>query len=190
MKQRFNVVKAITAISLITLTGCATNQDKIVGNIELPRWVVMPQIENGLAESACVPWSGHLTIDRNHAIAEARNALVQQIELKAASMTKTHASKTDVATGTNVGATFETNARQIAESTLKGSKAVKGDLFTIDEKKQFCALVTVTPEQTRQVFNNLVKSSGATLQSNDEAVLYQQFLAWKGQRELEKATGQ
>ena len=102
-------------------------------------------------------------------------------------MTKTHASKTDTTGGTNVSANFETNARQIAEATLTGSKAVKGDLFTIDNKQQFCVMVELDPSQTRQVFNKLVESSGAQLKANDEQVLYEQFRAMKGQQELEKA---
>ena len=181
------ITHGIIAISLATLTACASNQDKLQGNINLPGWVLMPSVENGLAESACVPWSGHITIDREQATAMARNTLVRQIEVKSASMTKTHASKTDTTGGTNISASFETNARQIAEATLKGSKAIKGDLFTIDNKQQFCVMVTLDPQQTRQVFDKLVDSSGAQLKTDDEQVLYEQFRAMKGQQELENA---
>lgn len=181
------ITHSIIAISVVTLTACASNQDKLQGNINLPGWVLMPTIENGLAESACVPWSGHLTIDREQATAMARNALVRQIEVKSASMTKTHASKTDTVAGTNVSASFESNARQIAEATLTGSKAIKGDVFTIDNKQQFCVMVALDPQQTQQVFNKLIESSGAQLKANDEQVLFEQFKAMKGQQELEKA---
>ena len=186
MTSRRKITQTMIAISLATLTACASNQDKLQGNINLPGWVLMPSVENGLADSACVPWSGHVTIDREQATAMARNSLVRQIEVKAASMTKTHASKTDTTGGTNVSASFETNARQIAEATLKGSKAVRGDLFTIDNKQQFCVMVALNSQQTRQVFDRLVDSSGAQLKANDEQVLYEQFKAMKGQQELKE----
>ncbi|MAZ89285.1 MAG: hypothetical protein CL693_16770 [Cellvibrionaceae bacterium] len=168
----------------IFLFGCTPSLDIKDTNIPLPEWVVMPNIDNGLADSACVPFSGHFTIDRNQATAEARNSLVRQIELKAANMVKTYGHKTDTVSGSNIGANFETSARQIAEATLQGSKAIKTDVFDIDGRKNLCVLVTLEPEKTKAVFANIVKSSGAELASNDERVLYEEFKAFKAQQEL------
>lgn len=184
-------------LALILLSGCGTNPDKpvaedqVIGNsLGLPDWVVNPQIENGLADVACVPWSGHLTIDRSQASAMARNALVHQIELKAASMTKTFTHKTDTIAGSNIGADFEETARQLAEANLKGSRASRADLVTIDGKKQFCAMVTMPPAQTEALYQQLTRSGGATLSAEDDRVMFEQFKAYKAQQQLEQALQQ
>lgn len=175
---------ALTAALSTTLIGCANQQEKITSNIGLPNWVVAPNIDNGLAESACVPYSGHFSIDRAQATALARNALTEQIEVRAASLTKTHLSKTDTVGGSSIGADFESSARQIAEATLKGTKADKADIFTIDEKKQFCVLVTLAERETDDVAQQIITASGAKLSSEDKEVLAEQFKANEGQEEL------
>jgi len=181
---------ALLACMTISLIGCINHPGKTTSNIKLPNWVVAPAVENGLADSACVPWSGHMTIDRDQATAEARNSLVRQIEVKAANMTKTFAHKTDTVAGSNVGANFETSARQIAEATLQGSKTVMTDLFEVDGKQTLCVMVTIEPEKTREVFAGIVKASGAKLASQDENVMYEEFKAYKAQQELERTLQQ
>lgn len=176
------------SLSLILVAGvaCTTPDNKPQGNIQLPGWVITPEVKDGLAESACVPWSGFLSIDKEQATAIARNALVRQIELKAANMTKTYARKTDTISGSNVGANFESSARQIAEATLIGSKATKLDSFDIDGKKQLCVMVALPADATQKTFKQLVNKSGAKLNAKDEGVLYEEFRAYKAQQELEK----
>lgn len=178
-------IKVFTGFLFVALTACGGNSTKnLLG--DLPDWVFSPSIENGMAASSCVPWSGNLSIDRDQATAEARNEMTRQIELKATSFNKTYGSKTTVAGGTNVGATFEKNARQFAQASIRGSKRVKGGLFAIENQKQFCVMVAINPEQSEAIFKQLVKTSGAQLNSNDERVLSEQFKAWKGQQELER----
>ncbi len=168
----------------VFLLGCTPSLDIKDTNIPLPEWVVMPNIDDGLADSACVPFSGHFTIDRDQATAEARNSLVRQIELKAANMVKTYGHKTDTVSGSNIGANFETSARQIAEATLQGSKAIKTDVFDIDGKKNLCVLVTLEPAKTKEIFTGIINNHGAELASNDERVLFEEFKAYKAQQEL------
>ena len=194
MKRR--AIVAVLGVAL--LAGCSSTPDKsdesarvtqpeISNNLGLPGWVVNPQVEQGLADVACVPWSGNMSIDREQATAMARNALINQIGLKGAVMTKTFAHKTDTTAGSNIGADFEASARQLAEAKLQGSRASKADLIQIDGKKQFCVMVTLQPQQTEQLFGQMVKASGAQLSSDDERVLFEQFRAYKAQQELERA---
>ncbi|MFL0797278.1 MAG: hypothetical protein K6L73_07285 [Cellvibrionaceae bacterium] len=178
----------ISLCALATFTGCASNPDKKVGNLQLPAWVLTPSVEDGLAETACVNFTGYINVDRDEAAALARNGLTQQIEIRAANMTKTYASKTNANGGANVGTTFETNARQIAEATLKGSKIVKTDIFEIEQRKQLCAMVTVEPRELDDIAEQLITRSGAKLPNDDKAVLKEQFKAKQGQEELEKNT--
>lgn len=188
--MRLSTLKTMTlcvATANALLTGCASN--KTQNNLGVPSWVLAPHVANGIAASACVNWTGNLNIDRDQATAIARNRLVQQIETRAATMTKTHASKTNANGGTHVGSDFESNARQIAEGALKGSKAVKADLFDIDGTKQLCSLVTVEEQDMDHIADQLIGASGARLSNEDKGVLKQQFKAQKGQEELLEATG-
>jgi len=175
--------------SMTLLAACAGNQNKPQGNLALPSWVLSPSVEDGLAETACVNWTDYMHVDRDEATAIARNRLAQQIEVRAASMSKAHASKTNANGGANVGTTFESNARQISEATLKGSKAVKTDLFEIDNKKQLCVMVSLEAQQLESIANQIIGQSGARLSNEDKAVLKEQFKAGAGQRALLEATG-
>lgn len=184
---------SIAIISALFISGCAstapneeTNYDK--GALEnIPSWVLSPSIKNGVAESACVPWSGNITIDRDEASHIARDRLAKQIGLRAAGMTKAFANKTTTSKGLNTGTNFESVSRQIFDQTIVGSKPSKVGLFTIAKKKQFCVLVGMNPEKTKALYKGIVKASGVQLSANDDAILLEQFKAWKAQGELDKA---
>lgn len=187
MKTSALINIAWVSIVLVITTGCSSNPNKVSTNTGLPDWVTMPTTESGLAESACVPYSGQFTIDRDQATALARNGIVQQIELKAANLTKTFAHKTDTKDGSNIGANFETSARQVAEATLRGTKAVRTDVFTLDNKKQMCVLVTLNDQSLDVIADQIVTQSGATLSSEDKRVITEELKAQKGQDELKQA---
>lgn len=176
--------QSLALLSVVILAGCTSQQEKTESNIGLPNWVVSPQADDGLADSACVSYSGHFTIDRDQAVALARNALVQQIEVRAASLTKTYANRTDTVEGTNVGANFESNARQLAEATLRGTKAERVDLFEVEGEKQLCALVVLSKHKTDDLASRILDNSGASLSNDDEQVLREEFKARRGQEEL------
>lgn len=175
-------------ITTLLMSACA-NQDTInKGELaDVPDWILSPQIEDGIAESACVAWSGSLSIDKDEASHIARDRLARQIDVRAAGMTKAFADKTTTSAGMNTGTTFESVSRQIFDQTLTGSKPTKVGLFTIDNKKQFCVMVEITPEKTKALYNGIVVASGEQLSAEDDRVLFQQFKAWKAQGELDKA---
>jgi hypothetical protein len=183
-------VKPIVATLLViaSLTGCSNTDEENKGDLaNVPDWIMMPQVEDGIAESACVPWSGNMSIDKDEATHIARSRLAKQIGLRAAGMSKAFADKTTVDAGVSSGTHFENNSRQVFEQTLVGSKPAKAGLFTIDKNKQFCVLVEITPEKTKQLYDGLVSASGKQLNAQDDRILFQQFKAWKGQNELTEA---
>ncbi|MBB3168031.1 LPP20 family lipoprotein [Simiduia aestuariiviva] len=183
-----NLLKCLSiGLVIASLAACSSNPNKSTTNTKLPDWVTMPNIEDGLAESACVPFSGQFTIDRDQATALARNNLVQQIEIKAASLTKTFAHKTDTKDGSNVGANFETSARQIAEATLRGTKAERADIFELNKQQQLCVLVTLRDQSLDIIADQIATQSGATLSSDDKRVIAEELKAKKGQQELQRA---
>ncbi|MGX5174004.1 hypothetical protein ACUR5C_08285 [Aliikangiella sp. IMCC44653] len=180
--------KLVTSLIATLLLSACAGQDKInKGELaDVPDWILSPQIEDGIAESACVAWSGNMSIDKDEASHIARDRLAKQIDIRAAGMTKAFADKTTTSAGMNTGTTFESVSRQIFDQTLKGSKPTKAGLFTIDMKKNFCVMIEVSPEQTKALYNGIVSASGKQLNAEDDRVLFQQFKAWKAQQELDK----
>ncbi len=183
---------SIAILSALLINGCATtgsseNTNYAKGELEsIPNWILSPSVKNGVAESACVPWSGNITIDRDEASHIARDRLAKQIDIRAAGMTKAFANKTTTSKGLNTGTNFESVSRQIFDKTLSGSRPTKAGLFTIDKKKQFCVMVEINPVKTKELYKGIVKASGAQLSADDDAILLEQFKAWKAQGELDK----
>ena len=149
-------------------------------------WVLSPNIDNGIADTACVPWSGQMTIDKDEATHIARTRLAKQLDVRTAGMSKAFANKTTASGGLNTGTNFENTSRQIFDQSLKGSKATKVGLFTIDKKKQFCVMVELDPDKTKTLYKNIVKASGAQLNAKDDDILFTQFKAKQAQKELDE----
>ena len=187
MKTRNSTFFATAALVTGLLGGCASQQEIDHGELSnVPEWILSPSIDDGIAESACVPWSGNLSIDKDEASHIARDRLAKQVELRAAGMTKAFADKTTTNKGLNTGTTFESVSRQIFDQTLSGTKPTKAGLFTIDQAKQFCVMVEISPENTEKLYQNIVSGANAQLGADDDAVLLQQFKAWKAQNDLDE----
>lgn len=187
--------KVLTLAAALALTACATKQETTPApapapsapishgtNDNAPDWVFMPQSDKGLASSACVNWSGSMSVDRAQAIATARADLAQQIEVKASVLDKLYSRKTSSGDSEHVGGTFEQVSQQLSNETLAGSKPEKISFATIDNKKFLCALVVL--ENTREVFDSLVEGSERQLDPMSTEALYEEFKAQKAMQEL------
>lgn len=168
------------------LYGCGSHPEDPVGNLGLPAWVLQPEVENGLAETACVPSSGHISIDKQQATAMARSGIAKQIDIKVKAMDKVYNRRTDTSVGRDIGSNFEAVSKQVTERSLSGTKTTRVDIFPIERQQQLCAMVTLEPEKTRELFETVLADSGRQLDPQDEAVLYEEFRATKAQEELEK----
>ena len=180
---------AVMMLTALVLGGCASDAEQTrqttIG--EIPQWVLNPTIKDGLAAAECVSWSGNFTVDREQATAFARANLTKQIALKSAAMDETYARRVDASTGSNVGTSFESTSKQVAEQELRLTRAVKVAPATINDEKQLCVLVTLEPAQTEKLFKKIVASSGTSLSAQDEGVLYEEFKAYKAQQRLKEA---
>ncbi|HFD38431.1 MAG TPA: hypothetical protein ENJ31_01075 [Anaerolineae bacterium] len=174
------------------LAACSSTKEKAgveaPPGMDLPDWVMNPVIEDGLAATDCVKWSGNMSIDRKQAIANARAGLAQQIDIKVKAMDKTYARKVDAQGGTNIGGVFESVSKQVTQQQLSGSRPTKVKPVTINGESHICAMVTFAPAATEELFKNIVKSSGVKLSPQDEDVLYEEFKAFKAQEELDRET--
>ncbi|MEJ6474609.1 hypothetical protein [Pseudoalteromonas piscicida] len=170
------------------LSACSSSKDDAASSprVNIPEWVLNPTIEDGIAAADCVRYSGNISIDQKMAVANARLALAQQIETRIEGLDKTFANRTDANQDTTVGATFSSVSKQLTKQTLNGSRIVKADVIDISGKDYFCALTTLSPELTKDLFKDLIKESKRAVDPQDEKFLYQEFKAYKAEKDLEK----
>ena len=177
----------------VILASCASAPKEVTKpepSSELPDWVANPTIEDGIASSECVPWSGDMSLDRAEAVAKARADLTKQIEIRVKAMDKTYARKVKTAGGITTGGTFETVSKQVANRNLNASQVNKVGMVDINGTQHLCAMVVFGREANKRIFDDLIKTSQVAPQINpqDESVLWEEFKAYKGHQELEKET--
>ena len=192
MKKR-NDVLAVSAVLSLVLAGCASAPKEPAvtpPKSALPDWVMNPTLEDGIASSECVPWSGDMSIDRGEAIALARADLAKQIEIKVKAMDKTYARKVKTASGTSTGKVFEQVSKQVANRNLNASQVNKVDVVKINNTDHLCAMVVFGRAASRHLFDEIINSSPVAQQISpqDESVLFEEFKAYKAQQELNKET--
>jgi len=187
--------KSLLALSLgALLSACASAPEssaidttrEVTGNPldNAPSWVFLPKSDKGLAASSCVEWTGNMSIDRPHSIANARADLAQQINIKASVLDKLYNRKLQAEGKSDVGSTFEQVSKQIASESLANSTPEEISLATLDGKKYLCTLVVLS--QSENTFDDLVEGSGRQLDPQSKAALYEEFRAQKAMKDLEK----
>ncbi|MDX2470739.1 MAG: hypothetical protein QNL04_09225 [SAR324 cluster bacterium] len=187
MNRIFNFLFIL--ISFVALASCSDSKPDSdqggFGDMDIPEWVLMPSVEDGIAATECVNWSGDFSIDRAEATALARAEIVRQIGIKASALDKTYQEKVKTAGKVAVGGTFTSASKQVSQAYLRGTKAIKVKPILIDDKKKLCVMVTLSKQQ--KFFEDILKQSGEKVSPQDQEVLYQEFKAAKAQNELAKS---
>ena len=183
----FKHVHLLTLPALALLTACSNSnpsQETTVGSI--PSWILNPQVEDGIAVSECVLWSGNMSIDKQQAIANARTALAQRIETRISALDKTYRDKVEVASGVESGSTFSSVSKQVTQQTLVGTTPIKTDIVNIAGKDNLCVLVAIGQQATKNVFDELISAAKRPLNAQQEDVLYQEFKAQRAEQQLDQ----
>jgi hypothetical protein len=191
--KKTNYVLATSAVLSLVLAGCASTPKETPSMpplLMLPAWVANPSIEDGIASAECVPWSGDMSLDRAEAVAKARADLAKQIEIKVKAMDKTYARKVKTTGGISTGGVFETVSKQVTNRNLNASQVNKVDVVQINNTDHLCAMVVFGREASRRLFDDILNNTQVAQQFSpqDEAVLWEEFKAYKAQQELDKET--
>lgn len=163
------MVRTTPALAVLLLcAGCASGP---------PDWVASPAVDNGFAATDCVRDSGKLSMDRQVALAKAREGIAKQYQQRVSAMDKAYARLRDPGAATLPGyaTPFEAVAKPVAEQMLGGLPPARVEYVEINEARQLCAMVTVEPEQARAVFDKLVAASGETLDVPTSEALFKEF---------------
>ena len=156
--MRYNLLKRIGLISVLgtLLQSCATTSPSLP-----PSWVLNP-MGAGITATGCTAWSGSMNVDRQVAMANARTALAQQIEISIAVVDKVITEKSGDAVVQN---TFESISEQQTDQVLQSARASRVEIVHFDDKDQLCAMVELGEQASQVLFRNVVKTSPAFLTS-------------------------
>ncbi|TEW56725.1 hypothetical protein E2R68_01395 [Psychromonas sp. RZ22] len=182
----FKKVHLLSLPVIVLLSACSNNnptQETAIGTI--PTWILNPQVEDGIAVSECVLWSGNMSIDKQQAMANARTSLAQRIETRVTAMDKTYRDKVESIAGTQSGSTFTSISKQITEQTLVGTSPMKTDVVKIADKDNLCVLVGIGQESTKAIFDELVKAADRPMSPGQKDTLYQEFKAKQPEQQMD-----
>ncbi|MAY35955.1 MAG: hypothetical protein CMN84_07635 [Spongiibacteraceae bacterium] len=191
------VVKAASLAASILLVACSGSPEKPeqqASNVPYdnrPDWVKLPIVEDGLASTQCVAKKGSSSIMQAKATALARAEIARQIEVKATALDKTYQRLTEASVGDSFGSSFESVSKTVANQNLSGTRAVKAEyVLGIDGQPEYCVMVTMSPSLTKNLFNDLLKEANANVNAQNEAILYEEFKAFKAHNELDELTAE
>lgn len=188
--KTLKIVKMISICALVAnLAACATKQvAPSESQSNVPDWVTNPVLENGLADTQCIVAKNGIGMNilKTKAITEARAELAKQIGSKVKAMDKDYQRMAEAEGTTSVGNSFESVSKQVTNENLSGSRPIKMGYVTMQDKQQyFCVMVAIPPELTKTLFKDLITESGNNVAAQNEAVLYERFLAEKAAKELD-----
>lgn len=178
---------AIGLISAVVLTGCSSKSEVDVSNqatytdIEFdgaPSWVMNPNVDGYISDiGSAKPNAGNdFSLQREEAIADARNNLVRQIDIKVSNMFKSYKSTTGSGANATYEATTDSVSKQVASQSLQGSKMKE---MWRSKTGTLYVLVVLPTQKVEKEMAESIKTSF----KNDEA-MYQRFLADQAQGEL------
>lgn len=183
----FKKIHLLSLPAVALLSACSSSeptQQTVLG--EIPSWILNPQVEEGIAVSECVLWSGNMSIDKQQAIANARTSLAQRIETRVSALDKTYRDKVEVTSGVESGSTFSSVSKQVTQQTLTGTNPIKTDIVKIADKDNLCVLVAIGQASTKAIFDGLVNASERPMNAEQKDVLYQEFKAQRAELQLDQ----
>jgi len=151
----------------------------------IPSWILNPQVDDGIAVTECVLFSGNLSIDKQQALANARTSLAQRIETRVSALDKSYRDKVEVASGTESGSTFSSVSKQVTQQTLVGTSPLKMDVVKIADKDNLCVLMAIGQQSTKAIFDELVNKAELPMTANQKDVLYAEFKAQRAEEQLD-----
>ena len=176
--------------ALVLAAGCSGTPEKEAESPDIsgvPKWVTNPSYRDGIAATECIPKSSNFSLDRKEAVANARQSLAQQINLKVEAMDKTYQRRTRAEEKASTGSSFESVSRQVTQAELNGSRVVRTGYFDLGGQPSLCVMVAFGDSQMEEIFDGLIEASGREITAQDEELLYQEFKAQQAQQEMERA---
>jgi hypothetical protein len=172
----------VSAALIVGCSGAPKKEEKAqAAEPALPLWIASPetQVADGaFGATECVLDSGNFSLDKAEATANARAALAQQIDIRVQTMDKTYKEKIQTTNKAVSGTNFSSVSKQIADQGLKGSRVIKLEYLTLNNRRQLCAMVELNPAKALELFKtslSAVEKQNGKIPAREEEVLYQEF---------------
>lgn len=186
MKIKTAGVLILGALVLSGLGGCGNNNRMPANNVQqqpqqqYPSWVLNPQVEDGIAAvgSAKIGAAG-LSFARTEAIANARDELARQLEIKVNNMFKSYTNVVGVNGQDGVDKVATNVSKQVSSKILNNSKQIK---MWLSPDKNVYVLVAIKKEDTAPQIKKTVNST-----LKNEKALWQEFKSKNAQDELDSS---
>jgi len=176
----FKIKASILSISICSMliTGCQSTEKNNASDMgmNIPKWVLNPTVDKGLAASSCVAASNSFSMDKSQAATQARAELASQIETRVSSLEEEYSTKISSMGNTNTESKISITTAQLTDQYLRGSKVVKVDYAQMDKVKNLCAMVTLSETKTKELFSQLLKQAPLKLDPENETLLYLNFM--------------
>lgn len=186
MIQQIKVI-ILAGAAILMIAGCSSSsKPEPIG--EIPEWVLNPIVEDGIAATACVNWSGNMNIDRQSATASARADISKQIDVKVRAMDKTYDESMSTGSAAKASGIFSAVSKQVSQARLKGSRPIKVQPVTIDGSRKLCVMVAVS--NSKEIFKEIIENSDAGVSPQDENKLYLEWKESRAQAEMDSETKQ
>ncbi|WP_114417887.1 hypothetical protein [Marinospirillum perlucidum] len=182
-----NIFAASALAATVALAGCASSPEN--NEPSLPSWIFMPEVQDGLAATSCVPASGRINSDSSRADLAARQQLATTMGAQIQSLTENYQRTIDTQEdGLATGGNFEEVTRQIVDQEMVGSRRVKAEYVTIEGQRQFCSMVAVGQESVTQMLQSVADAAGAEPDAFTTSQMREQFMSQRALNRLNEAT--
>tara|TARA_Y100001001_G_scaffold157537_1_gene175821 strand:+ start:341 stop:889 length:549 start_codon:yes stop_codon:yes gene_type:complete len=181
LKRNLQLITLSTLAALITGCNSTSNTNATEMGMAIPSWVTNPVAESGLAASSCVAASNSFSMDKTQAATMARTELAAQLDARVSSLQEQYAQTTSNASSSTSNTNFSTTTTQFINQALQGSKVTKVDYAKIGQQENVCALVTVSEDNAKRLFERVMNSAPTKLSPEDETLLYLNFLKSENQ---------
>jgi PBP1b-binding outer membrane lipoprotein LpoB len=180
------ILLSTAVVGTLLFTGCSQKTETIDKQVYVdpelqgaPKWVMMPVVEGAVSEvgSAKRNAGNDIGFQRNEAMADARDNLARQLEIKVSNLFKSFKADTGSGADAAFDRSVESVSKQIASQTLKGT--VQKDAW-ISKSGTMYVLVAIDTQNVEKMMEESIKTS-----FKNEKALYQRFLAAQAQEELE-----
>ncbi len=140
-----------------------------------PDWVLNPPATGELSAGECVNASSSLGVDRAQAAARARLALAQQIEVKIEAMDQTWDSRVKEGKAEKLASSFTSASKQMVNLTLQGARITRTERVSARGGDLLCVLLTLDRGTSDKLPGDVIRSAGAAVDGDTEALLLARF---------------
>lgn len=155
---------------ILVLSGCSSTLFHKVVN--MPAWILTPDVEGGVAVSECVAWSGDFKSDKAQAADKSISSLNQTLknrflQLEQFYQSGTQAQATDKPFGHTLGQSFQQITNKV--------KVVRVDFADFDDAENLCTMVHLKQEDLEQLVSKELDASDRPLDEQQKRELLQRF---------------